>query len=113
MNHEDIDRMLREDPTIAPSREFAFRVMYSVRHEAAQRQAIPFPWKRLWLGLAASAAVTAAALYALGPGGLARPLDTEAAVRVMQAIAPTAVLLTTALAGSLALVLWSFRLAGR
>ena len=75
MSHDDIDRMLREDRTIAPSREFALRVMYSVRHEAAQSQGIPFPWKRLGISLAASAAVTAATVYALGPGGLAPPFD--------------------------------------
>ena len=69
MSHDDVDRLLREDRPVAPSREFAFRVMHSVRREISLRQAIPFPWKCLWLGLAASAAVGTTAVVAAQDAG--------------------------------------------
>ncbi len=43
MNHQDLDRILSEQPEIEPSPGFAMSVMKAVRTEAATPPPIPFP----------------------------------------------------------------------
>ena len=100
-----IERALREEPAIEPSPEFAHRVMRSVRGEASARQAIGFPWGRLGLGVALSAAVLFLGPLPALPGASA--LSWAASPGVLQA----AQWLSLALAGSLATALLGTRLA--
>ena len=51
---DPIDRELLTDDA-RPAPEFAARVMAAVRREAATPPPLPFPWRRLALGLAACA----------------------------------------------------------
>lgn len=52
-----LERALGGDPVIVPSRQFAYRVMRSVREDASHREAIAFPWRLLAGGIALSLAV--------------------------------------------------------
>ena len=107
MTHDDaIDRALRGEAEISPSLGFSSRVMRSVRHEAAHRQAIPFPWKPLTAGLAVMAALILAG--ALG-GSPPEPALAAPSEHMASAIA----WLTTILAGVLAAVWWCLRFAVR
>ncbi len=113
MRSDIIDRALREDRTLVPSRGFAFRVMRSVRRQAAERRALPFPWPPLAAGLAATAALTVAGLVAAGAGG-GTPTGAGAPVsEALVQLAPAVAWLTTALVGSFGLTWWSLRLAGK
>ena len=53
MRDDELDRILSEEPDIAPSSGFASSVMDAVRHQALTPPPIPFPWKRALPGLGA------------------------------------------------------------
>lgn len=64
-----LERILRDDPAIAPSAGFASSVMRAVREEAAAPAAIGFPWRRALFGLGLClASLAAAILVAMGSG---------------------------------------------
>ncbi len=107
MNQDAIDRALRDEPEVTPSRDFSHRVMRTVRTEAANRKAMPFPWQLLGGGLALSAGLT---LFGVLSG--AAPPDAALAEPPAYLTASLAWLSAT-LAGSLALAWWSMRFAGR
>jgi hypothetical protein len=68
VNADEIENALLEDRAAVPSREFASRVMGSVRRQAQEEEAIGFPWRRLLPGLIGSAAlVVAVAVLAPAP----------------------------------------------
>ena len=107
MNHDAIDRALRDEPRIEPSAGFAYQVMREVRSAAVDREALPFPWKPLAAGLALAAALAFFAVFTSQA-----PAPVEPAERLVD-LAPGLAWLSTALAGSLGLAWWSFRFAGR
>ena len=76
--HDDVDRILAGEESVAPSSGFTASVMEAVRREAAAPPQIPFPWKRAAPGLAACALMIFTA--ALGLRGTAPGPDTLAAV---------------------------------
>lgn len=49
-----LDQALASEPTLTPSPGFAARVMTQVRREAGAPEPLPFPWRRLLLGLLAA-----------------------------------------------------------
>lgn len=66
MGHSgDIERVLRAEEPMEPSPGFSWRVMESVRREAAVPAPIAFPWQRLLAGIAAWCALIAAGAAAL------------------------------------------------
>jgi len=71
MKHDDIDRILIEDPTLEPSSGFADSIMDAVRREAETPAPLPFPWRRVVPGLAVCLlAIVAATIAAIpAPGG--------------------------------------------
>ncbi len=97
-----IDRALREERSVAPSPQFAARVMRSVREEADATQALPFPWIRFGLGLALAGLVL---LILLGSSAGSAPAWT-----VTPAVARTVEVVSVTLTGTFALVTWSLRL---
>ncbi len=107
MSHDDIDQALRHEPEIAPSPGFSQRVMRSVRHEAAHRRAIPFPWKPIAGGLGVAAAATF--IGVLGGG-----TPSEAVLAPLpEHLAEALTWLTTTLVGILGLTWGSVRFARR
>lgn len=66
MTHTEIDRMLVAEERVTPSPGFASSVMQAVRAVHSHAPVVPFPWRRLGMGVAASAA-----LAVLTVGGLA------------------------------------------
>ncbi len=108
MPDDPIDRALRDQPEIAPSPELARRVMRAVRHEAAQRQGLPFPWHLAGGGVAIAAGLTLAAL--LG-GGLTAPAAAPPAPPAW--LAPAVAWLASTLVASLGLAWGAVRLAAR
>ena len=100
-----IDEALRQEPSVVPSPAFAARVMRSVRAEADATQAIPFPWGRLGLGLGLAGLVLLLAPTVEAGPTLAWAMDP------VVSLAAQWVSLTTA--GTLAVAVWSFRLAAR
>jgi hypothetical protein len=109
MDANEIDRVLRDDPGLAPSPGFAGRVMVSVRQAAEQREGLPFPWRRLASAIAASALVTVGGLAA-GP----RPdLAALSRAAVDYGLAASAPWLAAALVLAFLPAWWSLRLAGQ
>jgi len=109
MNANEIDRALREDHVITPSPDFAARVMVAVRRQAGEREALAFPWRRLFPGLAAC---TVAAVVGVIWG---TPSEIPSAVtRIMQDTAAIQAFtwIPMSLLGSWMLVWTSLRLAG-
>ena len=107
MNETEIERALRDEPEISPTPDFAHRVMRSVRHQAADHEAMPFPWKQLAAGLAASAGLALAGVLA---GGASAPAPLpELSGELVNALT----WLSTTLVGCLGLGWWSVRHAGR
>ena len=106
MTHDPIDQTLGNEPEITPSADFSWRVMRSVRREADQEAALPFPWKRLAASLAVSAALTLAAMLLADPPA---PVSTGPPEQMVSAL----VWLTTALVAALGVAWWSLRLAAR
>ena len=104
MNDDTIDRALRDEPEIMPSLGFSHRVMRSVRHEAAYRQAIPFPWKIFAAGLGVSVAMILVGTIIGAPPQAALPELPEHLVQALAALATT-------LTGTLGLAWWSVRFA--
>jgi hypothetical protein len=58
---DEIDRILGSEAPLEPSSGFATAVLERVRLEAAEPPALPFPWGRFALGLAACGVAAAAA----------------------------------------------------
>jgi hypothetical protein len=54
----DIERILRDDPEITPSPDFAGRVMRTVHRDIELRGGLGFPWARLATGLVTCAVLT-------------------------------------------------------
>jgi len=66
MKHNEIDRILGQEPTLTPSSGFAASVMDAVRREAEGPEPLSFPWRRVAPGLAVcSLAIIAAVILAL------------------------------------------------
>lgn len=84
-----LDRLLQGEDEARPSPELAARVMEAVRREAERPAPIPFPWRRLVVGMVASALVYGGGAVLLIGSGLA-----------VLTMSPVAVLLVT-LAASL------------
>jgi hypothetical protein len=57
INLDPIDRILAREESILPSSGFLASVMQGVREEAAAPPPIPFPWKRVFPGVALIAGV--------------------------------------------------------
>jgi hypothetical protein len=105
---EDVHRLLRDEPAIAPADDFAARVMQVVRREAAARQpSIPFPWRLLSAGLALSLGLV---LISVATDST---VPAVAAAGVDAGLAQTASWLTLVLAGTTAVAWWSMRLVHR
>lgn len=114
MNPNEIDRMLREDPRITPSAGFAGRVMVTVRHEAREREGLPFPWVRFLPGLGACVVFTGVGIvWALVTGG-PPPVVLGAVAEALERFIPaeTAIWVSMTLLGSYLLTMGSLRLAG-
>ena len=60
MKHDEIERLLSDGPTVAPSSGFAAAVMDAVEREASRPPAIPFPWKHALPGIVGLTAATLA-----------------------------------------------------
>jgi len=54
MRDDDLDRILSEEETIAPTARFVASVMVAVRRENATPAPLSFPWKRALPGIAAA-----------------------------------------------------------
>ncbi len=108
MSEDLVDRALREERPIAPSPQFADRVMRRIRLEADRRNAIAFPWRRFAPGLAASALLVALAVAAAALRGEPFPEGIEPAPG---RLAAGAAWLSMALSGTYALVWGARRLA--
>ena len=67
MKDEDLDRLLAGTPLPDPGPAFTWKVMAQVRREAAAPPPIPFPWRRLLLGLGLCVALLVAGIAALPP----------------------------------------------
>lgn len=104
MNDDTIDRALREESEITPSLGFSHRVMRSIRHERAYRQAIPFPWRLFAAGLGVSVALILLGTFVLAPPQNALPEFPEPLGLALAVLAAT-------LTGILGLTWWSLRLA--
>jgi hypothetical protein len=100
-----IDRALADEPPLEPSPQFAARVMRSVHDDLDTREAIGVPWGRLGLGF--SLAAVAMALGAVVPAG---PTPAWAAAPELAEAVQWA---TITLAGTVAIAVGSYRLAGR
>lgn len=109
MNANEIDRALREDHVITPSPDFAARVMVAVRRQAVEHEALEFPWRRLFPGLAACVvAAVAGVIWGTPPeipSVVTRAMQDTAAIQAVTWI-------SMALLGSWMLVRTSLRLAG-
>jgi hypothetical protein len=56
---DDLDRILASDAPPAPSSGFQARVMEGVRHQGLELPALPFPWLRFYVGIAACVTLAA------------------------------------------------------
>lgn len=63
MKPDDLDRWMSDDDTIVPSSGFSASVMEAIRHEASDRHAMPFPWKRALPGLVMTVLAMVAVLW--------------------------------------------------
>lgn len=75
----EIDRLLRDDVCADPPPDLTERVLRAVRSEATAPPPIRFPWRRLTLGMAASALVAAGLCLLLASGGGAVDASLSAA----------------------------------
>jgi len=57
---DDLDYVLGAERPIEPSADFARTVMRAIRNEALAPPPIPFPWRRLAIGAAATGVIAAA-----------------------------------------------------
>lgn len=75
MKNDKIDRILADDPNLAPSSGFADSIMEAVRREAETPAPLSFPWRRVAPGLTVCLiAVGAAAIAAFtGNAGASTP----------------------------------------
>lgn len=114
MKHDPIDRIVGEDPTLAPSSGFAESVMDAVRREAAGPEPLSFPWRRVAPGLAVSLlAIVAAGIATFsGPSG-AETVWTPLAARLEETLLAQGTLwLAGTLLGSWMVVRMTLRLSG-
>jgi len=113
----DLDRILRTEPTLSPPPGFVGGVMATVHRRAEEPPPIAFPWRSAAVGFGAGALlIVAAAIAALSQppgGGSPAGLLPGFVARAMGAL-PRDVLapLALALVASLAAVRLSFRMAG-
>jgi hypothetical protein len=70
---DDLDNLLGSERPIEPSGAFADSVMRAVREEALAPPPIPFPWRRLILGVASAGCVVTATIVAPLLGGEMAP----------------------------------------
>jgi hypothetical protein len=63
MKDDELERILADDATIAPSAEFSSSVMAAVEREAAAPPALEFPWSRALPGFVATTAALAVAIW--------------------------------------------------
>ena len=103
--NDAIEQALLDEPEINPSLGFSSRLMRSVRHEAAYRRAIPFPWLPVGAGLGLFVALILVAAL----GGAPEPTVTAIPDHLATALASLGATLT----GVLALTWWALRLARR
>ena len=108
MRSDRIDEILRSDPGVDPSLGFTERVMAAVRLEAAQSDALGFPWKRLTWGLVACALVTVVALLLVRPSASVPSVPDPAMLTALR----SSVWLASSLLGTWVIVWWSLRAAG-
>ena len=54
---DELDRILLQEPTVSPSREFTRDVMMAVHREAAAPPPIEFPWHRFLAGVCTNVAL--------------------------------------------------------
>jgi hypothetical protein len=67
MKDEELDRLLAGTPLPDPGPAFTWAVMAQVRRQAAAPPPIPFPWRRLAVGLSLCSVLVAAGFAALAP----------------------------------------------
>ena len=67
MRDDELDRLLAGTPLPDPGPAFTWAVMAQVRREAAAPPPIPFPWRRLAVGLALCGALVLVAFLAFVP----------------------------------------------
>lgn len=118
---DDLDRILLDEPAIAPPPEFVGRVMAAVHRQAETPRPLPFPWRWAAIGFGVCALLLLAAVIAAwilpspppAPAGAPPGLIPRTADAFRDAL-PAAVVteLALALGGSLVAVRLSLRLAG-
>jgi hypothetical protein len=110
----DIERILRDDPEITPSPDFAGRVMRTVHRDIELRGGLGFPWARLATGLVTCAVLTIVGVVISVLRGDPSPAILEHLARAAEqpAMVTALVWIPTSLAGAYALVWWSMRAAG-
>jgi hypothetical protein len=111
MRVDALDRILAEDPAMAPPPRFAANVMAAVRREATTPPAIAFPWRRALPGiLAVGGGLAALLLQALLSGALTSPAGPAPPVAPgAQFLTPALGWAAAAMAGSLLAVRWALR----
>ncbi|MCU0231812.1 MAG: hypothetical protein MUC67_10615 [Acidobacteria bacterium] len=101
MKDEELDRLLAGTPLPDPGPAFTWAVMAQVRREAAVPPPIPFPWRRLAVGLSLCIVLVVAGIAALAPAAGAEvpatavPLSLLGAAWARPALLATAVLFVT------------------
>jgi hypothetical protein len=113
MNHDEIERALRDDETITPSPDFSARVMRAVRQEAEDLGAIRFPWSRALPGLILCVLGLAAGLVTSPPPAAELRFLNDAVAKTLQVVPATTLIMALApLLGSWILVRLTFRYCG-
>ena len=102
MKHDDIDRILGQEPTLTPSSGFSASVMDAVRRQVEGPEPLSFPWRRVVPGLAvcllAIVAIVIAGFSGSTPVGGSRPLITAPLENIL--LAQSTLWLCGALLGS-------------
>jgi hypothetical protein len=109
MRDQEIHRALRDDPGVQPSPDFGARVMGAVRQEAAEQEALRFPWWLAAVGLAAVTVVLAGTWLLSPPGALQETASWVPADQIVR-LGPWLVL---ALVSTFLPAWWTYRLATR
>ena len=109
MRDEEIDRILGGEEDILPASGFHASVMEAVHREATAPPPIPFPWRRAWPAIAASALALVGSPVLLVASGASGPPVLDSLLRSAESFgAPWIALAALATVGSL---LFSKRLA--
>jgi hypothetical protein len=101
MTDEAVDRFLEDEPSIAPSRGFTDSVMQAVDAQADQSGSIPFPWRRIIVGLGLCLFVVIVGVQTTLRS--VTPLSIRFAPEVSEALAVAVSWLSMTLAGTYAL----------